>query len=162
MSAADAARNSPPSWRNLRSSRGVLFDLPHVVPVAARLLAEAKLAGRCDVVAGDFFDRAPPGGDLYVLKKVIHDWDDERAWIILRRCRSAMSPGARLLLIEHVLVPGNEPSWTKLLDLQMLVLAGGRERSEAEYAALLASAGLALSRVIPTWAGTSLIEAVTA
>jgi hypothetical protein len=143
--------------------RGILFDQPHVIPSAARLLDEAALAARCEVVAGDFFEGVPEQGDLYLLKKVIHDWDDERARKILVGCRTAMSPQARLLVIEHVLAPGNEPSWSKLLDLQMLVLtAGGRERSETEYATLLGSAGLALQRVIPTGAGVSLIEAATA
>jgi hypothetical protein len=140
--------------------RGVLFDLPHVVPAAAKLLDEAGLAARCEVVAGDFFERVPDGAELYLLKQVIHDWDDERACAILDNCRKAMSPQARLLVLEYVLIPDNELSWAKLLDLQMLVLTpGGRERSEAEYRALLASVGLTLQRIIPTDAGISVIEA---
>ena len=143
--------------------RGILFDLPHVTRAATKLFDEAKLTARCEIVAGDFFEQVPAGGDLYLLKKVVHDWDDQRACLILKNCRTAMGEGARLLLVEHVLAARNEPSWSKLLDLQMLVLTpGGRERSKAEYAALLASAGLSLNRVIPTAAGVSLIEAVTA
>jgi hypothetical protein len=141
--------------------RGILFDLPHVIRAATELFDEATLTARCEIVAGDFFEQVPAGGDLYLLKKVIHDWDDQRARLILKNCRAAMREGARLVLVEHVLAGRNEPSWSKLLDLQMLVLTpGGRERSEAEYAALLASAGLSLNRVIPTAAGISLIDAV--
>jgi len=114
------------------SGRGILFDLPHVIPAASDLFAEAGLANRCEAVAGDFFKQVPAGGELYMLKKVIHDWDDKRARMILSQCRAAMPQGSRLVLVEHVLASRNEPSWSKLLDLQMLVLTpGGRERSEA-------------------------------
>ena len=127
------------------------------------MLARSGLAGRCETVPGNFFERVPEGADIYLLKKVIHDLDDERARAILGNCRKAMLPQARVLLVEHILLPGNELSWAKLLDLQMLVLtSGGRERSEAEYAALLASVGLNLRRIIPTAAGASVIEATNA
>jgi hypothetical protein len=101
-------------------ARGVLFDLPHVVAAAGELIEGAGLTARCELVAGDFFERVPAGGDLYLLKRVIHDWDDGRAAAILRCCRAAMGErgSSRLLVIEHVLPPGNAPSWGKLLDLQ--------------------------------------------
>lgn len=144
-------------------ARGVLFDLPHVIAAARGLIDEAGLTARCDLVAGNFFERVPTGGDLYLLKRVIHDWDDGRAAAILRCCRAAMGERSRLLVIEHVLPPGNAPSWGKLLDLQMLVLTpGGRERDEAQFRALLASAGLRLARIIPAGPTASLIEAVAA
>jgi hypothetical protein len=142
---------------------GVLFDMPHVIAAARGLIEEAGLADRCELAAGDFFERVPAGGDLYLLKRVVHDWDDERASAILRSCRAAMGDRSRLLVIEHILPPGNAPSWGKLLDLQMLVLTpGGRERDEAGFRALLASTGLRLERIIPAGPTASLIEAVLA
>jgi hypothetical protein len=141
-------------------AHGVLFDLPHVTTDPTERIEQARVSQRCKVVAGDFFQEVPPGGDLYLLKKIIHDWDDQHALAILRNCRAAIADGGRLLMIEHVLAPGNAPSWGKLLDLQMLVMHGGRERSEVEYRALLRQAGFEFERVIPTASITSLIEAV--
>lgn len=143
-------------------TRGVLFDLPHVIEAAREgPVQPAVVAARCELVAGSFFEHVPAGGDLYLLKRVLHDWDDERAAAILSCCRRAMGSLGRLLVIEHVLPPGNEPSWGKLLDLQMLVLTqGGRERDEAGFRSLLASAGLRLQRVVPAGPTASLVEAV--
>ncbi len=144
-------------------ARGVLFDLAHVIAAARGLIEGAGLTARCELVAGDFFERVPAGGDLYLLKRVIHDWDDERAVAILRGCRAAMGERGRLLVIEHVLPPGNAPSWGNLLDLQMLVLTpGGRERDEAGFRVLFALAGLRLERIIPAGPTASLIEVVAA
>ncbi len=143
-------------------ARGVLFDLPHVIGMSRTRMASAGHTARCEFVAGDFFASLPAGGDLYLLKKVIHDWDDERAQLILTNCRNAMSSTGRLLLIEPVIPPGNDPSFNKLLDLLMLVwTSGGRERTESEHRALLALAGLNLNRLIPTRSGVSIIEAVS-
>ena len=139
--------------------RGVLFDMPHVIEAARPVFEQAGLAGRCDLVAGDFFGSVPAGGDVYLLKKVIHDWEDEEAGTILRTCRAALSGEGRLLLIEPVIPAGNEPSFPKLLDLLMLVLPGGRERTEAEHEALLASAGLRVERIIPTLTSISILVA---
>lgn len=141
--------------------RGVLFDLPHVIaPVRTRMESTAQ-AARWAFVAGDFFAAVPAGGDCYLLKKVIHDWDDERAQRILTNCRTAMAGTGRLLLIEPLIPPGNEASFNKRLDLLMLVWnAGGRERTEREHQSLLAAAGFRLSRIIPTRAGISIIEAI--
>lgn len=141
--------------------RGVLFDLAHVIAASRARMESAGHAARCEFVKGDFFASVPAGGDLYLLKKVIHDWDDERARRILVSCRNAMPGTGRLLLIEPVIPPGNDPSFNKLLDLLMLVwTSGGRERTESEHRALLTSAGLTLSRVIPTRSGVSIMEAV--
>jgi hypothetical protein len=139
---------------------GVLFDRPNVVAAAGGLLTRAGVADRCDVVAGDFFESVPRGGDVYILSWVIHDWADDRSVVILKNCRRAMADDARLLVIEEVIPPGNQPSLGKLYDLHMLVLAGGRERREDEYRALLAAADLELTRIIPTEVPRSVLEAL--
>jgi hypothetical protein len=140
-------------------ARGVLFDAPRVVEGAGPNLEAAGVADRVERIGGDFFESVPAGGDLYTLKWIVHDWDDERSLAILKNCRRAMHPGARLLLVEAVIPPGNEPMWGKFLDLNMLVITGGKERTEREFAALLASAGLRLTRVIPTKSPVSIVEA---
>ncbi len=137
---------------------GVLFDLP-----AGLRAAEAGLGGalpRTELVAGSFFEAVPAGADLYVLKKVIHDWDDERAVLILRRCREAMAERGRVLVAETLVPAGDEPAEIKLIDVLMLGVTGGLERTEAQYAALLAAAGLRLERVLPTAAAIAILEAV--
>jgi hypothetical protein len=141
-------------------ARGILFDRPGVVAGASGILGSAGVADRCAVVAGDFFETVPSGGGAYILSWIIHDWDDDRAITILENCRRAMADDARLLIIEQVVPPGNEPSLSKLYDLQMLTLAGGRERSADEYRALLAAADLELARIIQTSAPRSVIEAL--
>jgi hypothetical protein len=144
--------------------RGVLFDQPDVVEGAVPLLEGAGVADRCGIVAGDMFAEVPAGGDTYVLSRVIHDWDDERAGAILRSCRRAMRPGASLLLVERVLPARVVPSATvqeqTLSDLNMLVRTGGHERTEGEFRALLGAAGFALERIIPTETTYSVVECV--
>jgi len=142
--------------------RGVLFDLPHVAEDAQKRMAMAGLAERCAIRAGDFFDAAPSGGDAYLLKWIIHDWDDERAVAILKNCHRAMVENGKLLLIEAVIPSGNTPFFHKFVDLTMLVIAGGRERMEAEYRALLAAANFRLTQILPTPSEMSVIEAVRA
>jgi hypothetical protein len=142
------------------TTRAVLFDLPHVIATARSVLARSGQAPRCELEEGDFFDKVPAGGDAYMLKKVIHDWDDERALSILKNCRKAMSSRGRLLLMEPVIPPGNEPSFNKLLDLLMLVwTSGGKERTEVEHRILLAAADFKVARVISTKSPVSIIEA---
>jgi O-methyltransferase domain/Dimerisation domain len=142
-------------------TRGILFDRPHVTAGAAAPVGEAGLADRCRIVAGDFFDGVPAGGDIYLMKKIIHDWDDERARAILANCRAAMAGNGRLLLLEQVILPGNGSAFGNVADLQMLVMTpGGRERTEAQYRTLLAAAGLELARIIPTECPLSIIEAM--
>lgn len=141
--------------------QGVLFDMPTVVAEAGEELSVPDVLGRCKVVGGDFFDSVPDGADAYLLSAVIHDWDDDRAVSILKNCRAAMAGTARLLLVEIVLPDGAAASIGKLADLEMLVMtAGGRERTEAEHRALLAHAGLRLTRIVPGVGLTSLVEAV--
>jgi O-methyltransferase domain len=142
---------------------GWLFDQPHVVDAARGRLASVGLEGTVKVVGGDFFDEVPAGGDFYALKHVLHDWDDERSRAILTVCRKAMSASARLLIIEVIVPPGNEPHYGKYLDLSMLVLTpGGRERTEEEYRTLLAASGLRQVRRFPTTTGLDILEAVLA
>lgn len=143
--------------------RGILFDRPHVVAGAPPVLAAAKVADRCMVVGGDFFTWVPRGADAYILKYIIHDWDDERAVAILRRCRAAMVPEAMLLLIELVLPERWETGASAVtaarVDLAMLVFApGGRERTESDFRRLLAESGFELRRVIPTRSPFSILE----
>ena len=139
--------------------RGVLFDLPHVVAGAKPKLEAAGLADRCEVVAGDFFETAPQGGDAYILKHVLHDWDDAQCAKLLGHCRRAMPDKGRLLVVEILISPGNKPDYGKYLDLNMLVMTQGRERSESEYRDLFQSAGFSLSRVVPTGSELSILEA---
>lgn len=140
--------------------KGLLFDLPHVVGRAREGLVRAGLGDRCRVVEGDFFATIPEGADAYFLRHIIHDWDDARALTILRNIRRAMPDGARLLVVEHVLPPGNDPSFGKLLDLNMLLLPGGMERTEAEFRKLYGEAGFRLTRVVPTQGDLSVVEGV--
>jgi hypothetical protein len=138
---------------------GVLFDQPHVIETGRAAMAEAGLAGRCDVVGGDFFESVPPGADGYILSWIIHDWDDERALAILRSVRRAIAADGRLLLFESVVPEGDEPGFAKVLDAFIMAI-GGVERTEAEYAALLAAAGFRLERVVPTLCPQWILEAV--
>ena len=140
---------------------GVVFDLAHVIERARPVFAAQGLGSRLEGASGDFFaDELPRDAQVYLLKKVIHDWDDARALAILKACSRAMAPGATLLLIEPVIAPGNEPSFAKLLDLFMLVWPGGRERTESEHGSLLADAGLELRSSVTTTLALSILEAV--
>jgi len=130
--------------------RGVLFDLPHVVVRAPEVLTNG-IAARCEIVGGDFFESAPEGADAYLLKGVIHDWPDEDAARILRNVRRAMRPDGTLLLLENLADSPARP--VGVIDLLMLVL-GGRERTEGDFRSLLAATGFAINRIIPTEAST--------
>ena len=142
--------------------RGLLFDQPHVVARARPVLKAAGVSGRCAVEGGDFFEAAPGSADAYLLGNILHDWDDAHAGRILDNLRRAMPAGARLLVVEHVLPDGDGPSFGKLLDLHMMVVAGGLERTEAEYRQLFAAHGFRLTRVVPTAGDVSVIEGVPA
>ena len=139
--------------------KGILFDLPHVVDRAKEQLGSAGLLDRCEVVGGNFFESVPGGADAYMMRHIIHDWDDEKSLTILRNCHAAMSSTSKLLIVESVIPPGNEPFGGKLLDLVMLLIPGGKERTEDEYRTLLDEAGLELSRIVPTSTEISVIEA---
>jgi O-methyltransferase domain/Dimerisation domain len=144
--------------------RGIVFDLPSGSAAAPRQLAAAGVADRCEVIAGDFFRAVPTAADAYILKSVIHDWDDERSVAILTACRKAMVTHGKLLLVERVMPPrmevGPDQQRMAMLDMNMLVMPGGRERTEAEYHGLFAAAGFDLARVLPlpNSGGVSLIE----
>lgn len=143
--------------------RGILFDIPPVIEDARARVAERGLAGRCELIAGDVFASVPSGGDAYLLKWIIHDWDDEHSLKILRSCHRAMSGSVTLLLVERV-VPERvdhsaDTQSTLLTDLNMLVLTGGHERTEAEYRALFRASGFSLTRIVPTAARICVIEA---
>ena len=143
--------------------RGVLFDRPAVVARARERLAATSVADRCEFVAGDFFASVPAGGDAYLLSRVIHDWDDDAARRILATCHRAMEEGSILLLVEAVLPErAREQPAAIRMDLHMLLLLGGRERTAAEFDRLLASAGFRLTRVVPTAspAGIAIVEAM--
>jgi hypothetical protein len=145
-------------------ARGVLFDLPHVIEGAKeRGLFAKELAERCRLEAGSFFETVPTGGDTYILKHVLHDWDDAQALTILTNCRKAVGPHGKLLVLELVVPPGNEPDISKMEDINMLVMThGGRERTEEEFRALFQQAGFRLARSLRTPFGSYYLECVPA
>jgi hypothetical protein len=146
--------------RSNRSTTGILFDSEQVIDAAA-LKIERKGAGdRIQTIGGDFFESVPRGADVYILKNVLHDWSDERAVCILKNCRRAMDSTAKLLVIEMVLPLADDPAFGSLLDLNMLVMSGGRERTKDEYCSLFEKSGFRLTQVIPTLAPVSILEAM--
>ena len=145
--------------RSNPSLRGVLYDREPVIERARARLGEAGMGERCNLAAGDFFESVPAGGDAYIIKNVLHDWDDERATRLLSNCRAVMAPEARLWIVEMIIPPGNNPVLGKLLDMHMLLI-GGRNRTESDFRVLLGSAGFRLNRIIPTAAPVSVVEAL--
>ena len=141
---------------------GTLFDLPGVIQRAGTAVAAAGLSDRIHLVAGDFFESVPAGADAYVLRHIIHDWEQEKAIRVLTNVRQAIAEKGRVLVVESVIPPGNEPFFGKLLDLTMLVIPGGQERTADEYLDLFGKAGLRLVRIVPTTTEVSLIEGVAA
>lgn len=144
------------------SLKGVLFERPEVATTARACIEERGLSSRCEVVEGNFFDSVPAGVDAYLLKWIIHDWDDVKAASILGHCARQLRPRGRVLLFETVIVENGAPDFGKLADLNMLVMTGGKERTASEYSQLLASAGLRLRRILPTESMMSIIEATKA
>ena len=144
--------------------RGVLFDQPSVIEEATRAgyVTASDVNGRCEMRGGDFLESVPSGADAYVLKYVIHDWDDERSQRILHNCRRAMSGDGRVLVVDHVVAPGNRFDWGKLMDINMMVMLGSRERTKEEFRSLFSRAGLRLKRVIRTGSPLSILEGVAA
>lgn len=141
---------------------GVLFDLPDVVARAAGHIKAAGMEHRITTVGGSFFDDVPIAADIIMMKHIIHDWDDDKSALILSNCAATMTPDSRLLLIEFVVPESSEQHVSKLLDMEMLVIAGGQERTRAQYEALFERAGLTLTQVIETDAGICLIEGARA
>lgn len=142
-----------------REMKGMLFDLPHVIERAKERIAGAGLANRCQLIGGSFFESVPSGADVYLLRHIIHDWEEEKALAILRNCHRAMSAAGKLLVIESVIPPDNKPFGGKFLDLVMLLIPGGKERTEEEYRTLFKKAGFQLTKVVPTETEVSLLEA---
>jgi len=143
------------------SLKGILFDRPAVVENASVLLQHEGVAARCEIAEGDFFAGIPAGGDAYILKYIIHDWDDTRAQKILENCRKAMGPEGRLLVVDTVIPAKNTPFIGKLKDIVMLAItSGGMERTDVEFQNLFASAGFKLNRIIPTRTIVSIIEGI--
>jgi len=139
--------------------RGVLFDLPAVVQ-NPRLLHEAGVIERCELIGGDFFAELPAGGDVYLLKRVLHDWDDVTCVDLLTRCRKVIPATGRLLVIDAVIPPGNDPHPAKIVDMVMMGVLPGRERTEKELADIFTAAGFTLTRVIPTHSMLAIVEGI--
>ena len=135
---------------------GIVFDLPKTVESANHGLSDNE---RCSYIAGNFFESVPGGADAYMLCGVLHDWDDDRAITVLRNCRRATTKNGRVLIVDMIVPDTNSASFSKLLDLNMMVMTGGRERTKAEWCALLDAADYRLTRIIPTMAPQSVIEA---
>ncbi|MCX6268667.1 MAG: methyltransferase [Bacteroidetes bacterium] len=141
-------------------SRGILFDTPEALEKASEMLGRYQVENRTTIISGNFFNTIPETGDLYILKNIIHNWSDQQSVDLLTKISQSMVQNGRLLIIEMVVPPGNKPSLSKLLDIQMMAtMAGGKERTALEYRKLLEQSGLTLTRIIPTIAPISLIEA---
>jgi hypothetical protein len=138
--------------------KGLLLDLPQVIPGAERYLEAQGLTDRCEVVAQDFLHSVRAGADAYVLKWIVHDWNDDDSTTILKNCHRAMRKDSKLLVVEAIIPPGNQPSFHKFMDLNMMVMLGGRERTEPEYRSLLEAAGFELTAVTPTQTEMMVIE----
>jgi hypothetical protein len=139
---------------------GIVFDLPYVVDNVRTSSAATATGKRYELVGGSFFDQVPSGGDLYLLKWVLHDWDDDASVAILKNCRAAIAEQGTLVIVDTVIPPGNMPAAGKLIDLNMMVLSGGQERTAEEFDVLLTSAGFRLNRILSTRSPSSVIEAV--
>ncbi|QEF98372.1 Multifunctional cyclase-dehydratase-3-O-methyl transferase TcmN [Stieleria maiorica] len=139
---------------------GILFDLEHVISRARPQIEAAGVLDRCQLISGDFFHSVPGGADAYVMRHIIHDWDDDRARTILKHCHSVMAPGNKLLVVESVIPPGNDPFMGKFLDLTMMLIPGGKERTADEYRSLYDDSGFDLVRIVPTGTEVSVIEGV--
>ncbi len=144
--------------------RGILIDMGHVIQGAKHLPENQALTNRCEFHSADFFAEVPTGADAIIMKHIIHDWDDNKAVLILKNCRKALAgkPNAKILLVESVLPEGNEPHLGKFIDLEMFVFPGGRERTENEFRTLFSQAGLRLTRVVPMKAPLWIVEGVPA
>ena len=142
------------------SMQGMLFDMPPVVAAAKEKLDSDPCRGRCTLIPGSFLDFVPPGADAYLLSSVIHDWNDAQAIKILRNCRRAMRWHSKIVMLEFVVPVGERSSFSKVLDLNMLVMNGGCERTAEEFRKLFHAAGLKITRIIPTLSPLSVIEAV--
>jgi hypothetical protein len=148
--------------RRNKKLEGMLYDQPQVVAnaQASGFITAPDVKGRCTVEGGDFFQSVPKGADGYLMKYIIHDWDDAKCIRILENCRNAMAKGGRVLVVDSVIPKGNAKDWAKLLDINKMVTPGGKERTREEFRDIFARAGLRLTRVIPTKSDLSIVEAV--
>jgi len=140
--------------------KGIVVDTPSVIQKTRKILQGRGIEDRCQAVEYDFFKEIPSGSEAYLMSNILHDWSDEQCKVILTNCHRAMKPESKLLIIEMIIPAGNGPSIAKLLDLEMLVITGGRERTEAEFNNLFVSSGFKLSRLIPTKEGVCIIEGI--
>lgn len=142
-------------------THGILFDMHDIIPGGQQRIKENNLDRRCSTTAGDFFQSVPPGGDLYFMKHIIHDWEDSKAITILGNCRKALQgkPNGKVVLLEFVVPAGNEPHMSKVIDIEMLFFPGGKERTEQEFRELFSKAGLRMTRIVPTKSPFCVIEA---
>jgi hypothetical protein len=139
--------------------KGILFDVPEVIERAKAHISNSGVSDRCQLSSGSFFESVPAGADAYILKHIIHDWDDERAIAILKQCHRAMAANGKVLVVEQVIPPGNDPFIGKLLDVNMLVMCpGGKERTSEEFRTLFAAAGFNMTRIVPTQGIVSVVE----
>jgi len=138
--------------------QGVIADLPHVIKKTEKIIEEATLTERCSVISCDFFKEIPWGSDAFILSHILHDFDDERCCQILANCHRAMHADAKLLVVEMLVPPGNEPSVSKLLDLEVMVMGGGMERSEEQFRQLFESLNFKLIQIIPTGEEIGVLE----
>jgi hypothetical protein len=138
--------------------RGTLFEMPYVIEQAKTSPILAPYRDRCEFAGGSFFESVPQGADAYMMKFIIHDWDDEKATAILTNCRKAIAPKGKLLVVDQVVSPPNQPGLAKLMDLEMLVAPGGEERTEPEFRGLFSAAGFRLERIVPTPGPQCIIE----
>jgi len=139
---------------------GILFDSPLVIDGARESVQRSDVAQRCELVGGNFFESVPSGGDAHILKWIIHDWDDEKSLVILRNSHRALGENGKLILVEAVVPPGSELHFSKFMDLNMLVMTGGHERTEEEFRRLYEASGFRLNRIVPTESPFSVIEGV--
>jgi ubiquinone/menaquinone biosynthesis C-methylase UbiE len=148
--------------RQYPEMRAILFDRPGVIERARAAIERAGLLGRCQLVAGSFLERVPRGADAYLLRHILHNWDDDHAVVILERVHEAMGKEGRLLVVDRIIPPGNEPMFGKVMDLNMLVMLGGAERTEDEFRHIFDRAGFRLTRIVPSAAEVSVIEGAPA
>jgi hypothetical protein len=142
------------------SVKGAIYDLPSVINRTQTSLSASPVADRIELLPGNFFESVPAGFDCYLMRHIIHDWTDEECGLILQNCHSAMPDDAKLLIAESVIPAGNEPFFGKLLDLTMMLIPGGKERTEEEYRTLLAEYGFEFTQVVSTETEVSFVEAV--
>jgi hypothetical protein len=144
--------------------KGILFDMPSCFQGGEETPEIAGLDGRCRIERGDFFAEIPAGGDAYIMKHIIHDWNDEKATVILRNCGKALAgkPQGKVLVVDAVVPPGNEPNLAKVMDIEMMAMCESEERNAEQFGKLFAAAGLRLSRIVPTRSHLSILEGVPA